>query len=91
MMGDALQSKFAGRPPLPDAEASENYQIVLEQICHAERLRTLKSRALMLRKPHPRWRMRSSNCKLRADQVAAALFARQEARCRFGWASVITE
>ena len=41
-MGDALQGKFAGRPPLPDAEASENYQIVLEQICHAERLRTLK-------------------------------------------------
>ena len=42
IMGDVLQGKFAGRPPLPDAEASENYQIVLEQICHAERLRTLK-------------------------------------------------
>ena len=41
-MGNALQGKFAGLPPLPDAEASENYQIVLEQICHAERLRTLK-------------------------------------------------
>ena len=41
-MGDALQGKFAGRPPLPDGEASENYQIVLEHICHAERLRTLK-------------------------------------------------
>ena len=41
-MGDALQGKFAGRPPLPDAEASENCQIVLEQICHGERPRTLK-------------------------------------------------
>ena len=41
-MGDALQGKFAGRPPLRGAEASENYHIVLEQICHAEEFRTLK-------------------------------------------------
>lgn len=42
VMGDALQGRFAGRPPLPDTEASENYQIVLKQICHAESLRILK-------------------------------------------------
>ena len=42
VMGNALQGRYVGQPPLPDTEASENYQSVLKQICHPERLRTLR-------------------------------------------------
>jgi len=43
IMGDALQGRYVGQPSLPDKDASKNYQSVLKQICHPERLRTLSS------------------------------------------------
>lgn len=42
IMADALQG-HVGQPPLPDKDAAENYQSVIQQICHLERLRILSS------------------------------------------------